>query len=1393
MASSDRAVAPSADDTGPGTRRGWGGWGGPGERAGLIATSVVVTATLLAQAPGRILPETKLDVLVDPFRYLGRALAAWDPSGGFGRVQNQAVGYLFPMGAWTSLGRLLHVPVWITQRGWIALVVLAAFWGAHRLAGLIGIGTAWGRLVAAWAYALAPATMATAAFQSAGQLPYSLAPWVLIPLVGSRDGDRPRRIAARSGLAVLAMGGVNGGSTFAVLPLVAVWFLTGTGGKDRRRLFGWWCGAVVAATLWWIVPLLISVRYGVKFTAYTETPALTTSTESATEILRGTGNWLSYLPTRTGYWLPGARSLAVDRWAIVGSTIAAALGLAGLARRDAPGRSWLGPAALLGVVAIGIGYGGSAGGSFAPLAQHLLTGPLAPFRNVHKFAAVVRLPLALGLGHLVASWRRPVRSGPSDEAGARAGVGRTTVARASVPVLAVVAILLAIAPAIGGRLTAPGSFDGLPVAWRDAARWLDGHDDGRRTLVLPGSAFGEYHWGRPLDEPLATLIHTDWAVRDLIPLGGNGSTRLLDGLDTALLGDHLPPGFVTALQRAGVGHVLVRNDLDLPRTGGPGPTTMRRLLATAPSLRRVASFGPVEASIDTDGRVGPAPGDPSLSPIRQLDIYAVPDAVDRVTSYPAAATVVGGGPEALVGLPPAVSQGRAVVLAVDEPPGVLPSPRRVATDTARRRDVIFGAVRGNVTYTLTPPERSPFSGDPPVDRWAGTGPEGLTTARLSGVATLTDDAPRGDLQAPEHQPGSAFDGDLRTAWVPKDPATGHWVEVTFDRARSIPSVAVTIPSTIGERVDSVTVTTDHGAVTGVIDSSGSIRLSLPAGPTRRVRVTIASLVSGIAAAPVGLAEIDLAGVHIERSIVTAPVGPGGRADLPAVAAYLQRLQRDRFDRFRTDEEGVLDREVDLAAGTVALTGTATAQPGPALDALLRAAPTPADVATAGSATSGPRLLTASATSRWKDLPTFDASGAVDGDPGTAWISDPQPTAPALAITWRGSATVDGVTLVQAPGADGASLVVITVGGRQTTRSIPASGSVTFPPVTTDHLTLSFPATVAGGNDPRLVGLTDVSIHGLPGARAVRPPRSTTIDLPCGRGPTIVVDGTTVATRARPTVGQLLDAAPVAWTACSAVDLRVGQHHVLGSATGALTLGSVSIEPVSGSGGPTPAGAGTRSTRVASWGDGHRIIDVGAGPETIVATTENANAGWRASFGGHELRPIRVDGWRQGWIVPAGASGTLHLDFTPATYQSAGLFIALVAVILLFLAAFVGGRGSATWSRPASRAWPEAVLLALAALVGVALAGPAVVLLLPLLVLPHRARLLPLVGAVAAVAAGVVALIAPDAAITNHIGTLSTPAQLLATLAWLALAAALLPDRHPRRGSEPAGSPSDRSG
>ena len=367
---------------------------------------------LVANDPGRMFFDTKLSVDLNAWGYYASLWHLMNPLNTFGALNNQAVGYAVPMAPFYLAGQLAHVPVWLIERLWLALIIAAGFGGLVKLAEALGIGSPASRLLAGLVFALWPTFTIVIGSTSSAALPGMLAPWAVLPLVpavrGSLSFVRPDLLwpAARSGAVVVCMSGVNATVTIDALLLPGLFILVYARGRRLILLALCWAGAVAMATAWWALPLLLQGRYAFNFLPYIEQSATTTGTMSAAATLRGAGNWTAYLNLGTP-WLPAGWALVSTPMAIIAGAIAAASGLYGLALRDLPYGAWL--RLCLGVAAAGAlaGYGGALGGPFHGPVDHLLNGALAPFRNVYKLEPVIAAALALGLAHAVAGWLAP--------------------------------------------------------------------------------------------------------------------------------------------------------------------------------------------------------------------------------------------------------------------------------------------------------------------------------------------------------------------------------------------------------------------------------------------------------------------------------------------------------------------------------------------------------------------------------------------------------------------------------------------------------------------------------------------------------------------------------------------------------------------------------------------------------------------------------------------------------------------------------------------------------------------------------------------------------------------------------------------------------------------------
>jgi arabinofuranan 3-O-arabinosyltransferase len=1362
---------------------------------GLTVASLALVAVSFVQAPGRILADTKLDLAVDPAGFLGRALHLWDPSAAFGQIQNQAVGYLLPMGPFFAGGHGLGLPMWVVQRLWIALVLAAAMWGLATLARELAVGgpTQW--VVAGAAYALSPYFVTAIASTSAGLLPAALAPWALVPLVRGWRAGSVHKSAAWSGVAIAGMGGVNAASTLAALPLPALWLATRPPSPRRRALAGWWIAAVVCAASWWALPLLLQRRWGFDFVPFTESADTTQATTSAFEAVRGTGAWLSYLHLG-GAWLPAGWALASSAGLVFVTAALAAAGLAGLAH--APERGFLVGSVLLGAALVSAAYAGPAGGALGAPARELLASGLSPLRNTAKFEPVLRVPLALGLAATLAA------------------ASRIRLCAAVSTAAALALVLVAALPLLEGRSAQTGSPQRIPAAWRDLAGYLDRQAGDERALLVPGAPFGEYTWGRPLDEPLQPLARSPWAVRSLIPLGGTASTNLLDAIERRLQTGERSPGLQDALARAGIRYVVARNDLDWRRAGAPRPAQVHDALVAA-GLRRVAAFGPPVREATTSPLLSPDLGIGRYEARRaQLEVFAVRRRTSMVAALPAArAITISGGAEAI----PQLLDQR--VLRPDDPAVTAadraPAPRRwIVTDSLRRRDVDFGLVHDNASYTLAPGEQAAGRGGRPRQLLDRPPADHEAVIRMAGIERVTASS-YGSwlLQLPALAPWSAFDGDSSTAWVAGVPrsSVGQWIQASLARPVSPSRLEVRLleDGPWRPQVRRLRVTTATGSAVSAVRPDESLqRLDAPAGPTTWLRIGFDRVDhERQGGAPAGIRDVALTTtggalrafpwvqVAQERGQLARSAGPSAP---PPVFAFT-RLRADPRNPIERDEEPQLRRRFTMPrAARMRLQVSATPARGGKLDRLLGFS----------------RGLRVSGSSSWNGLPGYRPENAVDGSVRTTWVAgSPQPppartpaapgerglaahgraapaispvpaitdARPTLRLGWRGRRHLRRLRIVRADPSFAAPPLRIHLASPQGERDlvVPPSGRLRFRTLLTDRVTVTFPRValrfttsgVPGVAPVRLpLGLTELAFPALRDVRTVALAPRAVLRLRCGAGPTLHLDRRRIQTAVTARAGDLVALRSVSVRPClrrRSIDLPRGGHELAGVGGSAFTVSSVVLRPAREPAAPDAP----RDARVTRWNAGHRTVTVGPGPAAYLAVRENFNAGWRARLAGRRLRAVRLDGWQQGFLVPAGAGGAVDLRFAPDRWYRAALAAGAVLLVVLLALAFAPGGPAAPAARresPGPRRVLAAGILGTAAVAlvawPVAIAAPALV------VLGRRApRAMAWLAGALVLAAGVVAAATVDAYPGDRSGGFGAVAQTLTALGLATLAAA----------------------
>jgi arabinofuranan 3-O-arabinosyltransferase len=385
--------------------------------------AVTIYVPLLLTKPGRVGADTKTYLYLDPSRMLGRATSMWDPNIGMGTVTHQNIGYLWPIGPWYWFADVLGMPDWVAQRLWLGTILFAAGVGVRFM--LKALGQEGPHVTAAtFVYALTPYVLSLAARLSVILLPYAGLPWMIgLAALALRKGGW--RYPALFGLVVATIGSVNATALILAGVGPVLWIAHEVIVTREVRLRDalmtvFRIGVMtVGCSLWWMAGLWAQGGYGIDILRYTETAETVATASLSLEVLRGLGYWFFYGEDRFGPWIAPSRDYTQRVEILLLTYVLPVLGLIGAAVTRFRERTFF---LLLMTVGLFLAVGAHPWDDPSPAGSAVkafLESDIGlSMRSLPRAAPLVVLAMSVFVGSLVAAvtrnhrrWARPVTAG----------------------------------------------------------------------------------------------------------------------------------------------------------------------------------------------------------------------------------------------------------------------------------------------------------------------------------------------------------------------------------------------------------------------------------------------------------------------------------------------------------------------------------------------------------------------------------------------------------------------------------------------------------------------------------------------------------------------------------------------------------------------------------------------------------------------------------------------------------------------------------------------------------------------------------------------------------------------------------------------------------------------
>lgn len=1219
----------------------------PAWRLRVIAGGFVLLGMVFAQRSGRIVGDTKAGLVLNPGDYLATALNIWDPNGSWGQVQNQAYGYLWPMGPFFWVGDLIGLPEWVIQRLWWFVLLLTAYLGMIVLLNALRLGRPWVHILAGFAYALSPRMLSTIGPTSIEIWPLAVAPWVVAPLVLAVTSKRdPKWMAALSALAVAMVGGVNAAATFAVIPVAAIWILTATSGRTRKTMMLWWPIFVLMGTLWWIIPLFVLGSVSPPFLDFIEGAQATHAVTTFIDALRGSSHWVTYIDSTS----QAGSALIRNPLVMMNSFVVLGMGLAGLAIAPRRIRSFLWVSLLVGSFLITAGFEGNA---FSETVRSLLDGVLAPLRNSHKFDPVVRIALIIGLVALIDAMPAPkgVRISP----------------RRGVAFLAGIAVIGSTFPAWTGLLPNYGTYQAVPDYWHQAADWLNKQENDGNVFILPGAIVAEHLWGSPKDEVFESLLERPWTVRMANPLVPPANIKTIDEIERLFGLGRGSKELTQALVNQNVRYLVVRADLN---TRSPSNDYFAALstISGMENVREVKSFGPEIGlgSVYTEQngmRVFSNFGVAEKS--KAIRIFELPGTKAASSMKLSETPVIFGDPTVLFNADFARTNFAGIF--AGDSNQTLPNTEMplVITDTNKFREASFGRVIDNLSATMSIDEE--YALKRRVYDFEMGGPKSIR--KLIGAKSIRASSSSSQVNAApirtDQSPWAAFDRDPSTEWRanPAKKDKKAWIRVDFEEKIDLSGSTIKVSPRVF--VKEIKVRTDMGVRTVKVSPGATTSLDLDGVSSNFLEIIGATY--GLI--PFAIKEITVPNATISRPLVL-PRADASWGDPVAISLQAEKPKSNCFvieGNWRCSPEDVsvgedfliTDRVIQLEspnsyATNLSVESLASANLDGALSGSVKI-----DVST-----------------RLARSPSVGPLAMIDGDNGSGWIAGLKDERPTIIVQFPDSRRVNKLDLftdVNLPASYPVSGILVFDDGERREVDFDTWGTATFSGKETSRLQIIITDVrkrmnrLSSGEKQVLpVGVSEIKINDEP----IGPDPLAATLIPCGEGPSMILNGNRFETSVVTSLIDALNGKAVKATICGdqRVQMAEGENRVtfLASNTHRVTNAVFGEIPR------------INTTRALLDRNATSLSVESLSPnDDLIFVAQNINKGWVA-----EPQAIAVNGWMQGW-----QTSKAEADFSLNNVYRGGILVGFALAIWLIILNFKYARSKpeartrATWFAP----------------------------------------------------------------------------------------------------------------